>query len=479
MIHTITKEQMGINKKTKVWLWILLLTTTACAMAWRKGDASWPWDKIETDEVQFSSEFLMGSAICEFQNSGDMCEFSTWNRWQNSLDAKGQPRIKHSQKSGKSCDFWHRFEEHIQLMQQLGHNTFRFSVDWSIIEPREGEFDMAALDHYDAVCIALRNANITPMITLHHFNSPIWFEDKGGFERSENIPYIVRFSKLVFERLGALVPLWCTINEPTIYTFQGYFRGVFPPGKKNLLMSYQVLRNLMQAHVEIYRALKAMPHGNDVQIGFAHQYLRFEPYTTWNPLEKAVCALLNPLLTETVFRFLSTGVFEYRVPSLVTIKYQVPRQEKFLDFLGINYYSRVLTKAQLSLSELITTAKLPHEIWTDMPYPMYAEGLYHAIARFSELAIPLYITETGIADAKDDRRDLFFRRYLFAIDQAIKDGYPVKGVYIWTLMDNFEWDEGWLPKFGICSFDHLSGEYAIRPGSQYFINVCKNRKSTI
>ncbi len=463
----------------KLLLYASLLASFACSSTspmekdWKPSDRYWPWDTINTQEIDLPEGFLTGAAICEFQNSGETCEHSSWNRFQHKI-INNKPTIAQGHLSGKSCDHWNNLERDITLMKDVGLNSFRFSVDWGIVEPEQGNFNEDALDHYFAECQELLANGITPMVTLHHFNLPNWFEGMGGFAVRENISYFVRFSKTVFEKLSGLVPLWCTINEPNVYAFQSYYRGVFPPAESSLGLAYLVLANLLEAHVEVYKALKAMTNGDNAQIGLVHQYLRFEPYTSWNPLERVPAWMLNALMTDTIFTFLTTGTFEYSMPCLFDVSYKAD-VDKFLDFIGINYYTEVLLKGQISLTEPIIATKRDHQIMTDMPYPLYAEGLYHAIAKLSELGVPMHLTELGIADAKDDRRDLFFKQTFYAISQAINDGYDVRSAFIWTLMDNFEWDMGWEPKFGLYEFNPETQEIKLRAGTRYFSELCNRR----
>jgi beta-glucosidase len=442
------------------------------ALSWDKFLDPWPWDKLALENINFKPDFLFGTAICEFQNSGDTLAHSNWNRWQNQHDQWGRPRIKNGQKSGKSCDFWNRYKQDIKLMKEIGLKSLRFSIDWSMIEPQAGIFDRTAIQHYHDLCDELLKADIIPMVTLHHFTHPTWFEDLGGFEHEKNISYFVRFSELVFKEFHPKVHLWCTLNEPGIYTFMGYLLGAFPPGEIKPLMAYQVLKNLLQAHVDVYTALKKLPGGDKAQIGFAHQHLVFEPYHKINILDHIVPKLFNPLITEKIFNFFKTGIFEYKLSDIITISYQAPRNQKLLDFIGLNYYSRVLVN-------WFTPSHRPHELMTDMPYPIFAEGLYSAIAHMAELKVPIYITENGIADASDTKREAWLKKYLFALHQAIQDGYDVRGYYWWSLMDNFEWDMGFEPKFGLYAVNFQTQERILRPGSRYFADIMHKTYQTI
>lgn len=411
-------------------------------------------------------DFKIGFAICEYQNSGqDNCPNTNWADWENSRFSNNEPHIKNGQVSGVSCDFWNNYKTDIKLMQELGVNSLRFSLAWDRIEPNQGEFDQEALEHYDDVIDTLLEAGIKPLITLHHFVHPRWFEELGGFENEENIKYIVRFAKRVFKRYSDRVNLWCTINEPNIFTLQGYIREAFPPGKNSIYTGLKVLRNLLKAHTDIYIKLKNLPNGQKSKIGFIHQYLKFQAYRNWNLIEHIPGFVLNYILNYLTLNFLKTGKFTFP-----TLSYTSPL-ERPLDYIGLNYYSRVLLQTQFSLKEPIKATCYPDEIMTDMPYPIYPKGLYDAIMDVASLNVPIYITENGIADQKDDRRDLFLRGYMNAMFDAIKDGADVRGYYYWTFTDNFEWDEGFLMKFGLFEVDFVNQERTLRGGAQYFKGI--------
>lgn len=417
-------------------------------------------------------DFNWGFAICEYQNSGqNNCPNSNWADWENSSYENNLPHIKNHQVSVDSCDFWNNYVSDIERMKDFGVNSLRFSLAWDRIEPNEGEFDQEALEHYDDVIDRLLEAGIKPLITLHHFVHPRWFEELGGFENEENIKYIVRFAKKVFNRYSDRVSLWCTINEPNVFTLQGYMRAAFPPGKSNVYTALKVLRNLLKAHTDIYMKLKSLPRGGDAEIGFIHQYLKFEAYHKWNVIEHLPGFFFNYILNYLTLNFLKTGKF-----SVPTLSYTAPIAKR-LDYIGLNYYSRVLLQTQFSLKEPMKATCYPDEIMTDMPYPIYPKGLYDAIMDVATLGVPVYITENGIADQKDDRRDLFLRSYISAMFDAIRDGVDVRGYYYWTFTDNFEWDEGFLMKFGLYEVDFQTQERTLRGGAQYFKEIINKTRN--
>lgn len=435
---------------------------------------------MEREHTQKDLNNLFGFAIAEWQNSGS--ENCNRNGGQSNWSyAEENNYIKNRTKSGKSCNFMNEYAEDLEfLKEKFGINTFRFSVSWEFIEPKEGEFNEEALDHYVNLCKKCAELDIIPMITLHHFVHPLWFEEKGAFEKDENIAYFVRFSQVVFDKLSLYCQLWCTINEPGVFILQGYLLKNFPPGKfLSYIQGLRTLRNMMKAHVEVYKALKSMPNGNTAQIGIVHQYLKFQPYHSWNPIEYIPGLLFNAVLNTFILNFLKTGIFSVPVISRTSdaLYYNVTQTlEKgldFFDFFGLNYYSRVLVKMQMTLLPKISPSHYPDETPTDMPYALYPKGLYDAIVDVSQFNKPIYITENGVADAKDVIRDEFFRTYLHQYMAAKNDGYDVRGFYYWTAFDNFEWDMSNTMKFGACYKNPETGERIMRNGSKYYADFIK------
>jgi len=434
-------------------------------------------DVLAVSSFTVPQGFLWGTAISEYQVSGaHHCPYSNWALWERETHPNGKPRILNGAASENACDFKSLYHQYIPIMQELRTNAFRFSIEWSNIEPQEGNFSEAELQHYEDLIDRLLVAGVTPMITLHHFTDPVWFCQKGGFEREENIFYFVRFCKKVFERLSEKAQLWATFNEPNIYMFQGYLRGVFPPGKMNPLKAIEVMANLLKAHEQTYFELKNMENGAQSQIGFVHQYLKFYPYSKLNPLERIPGFAYNYLLNEAVLNFFKTGSFIIKVPFLFSYEYHANQQEKMIDFIGLNYYSRVLIKAQMNFKKFLVPAAYPHEIMTDMPYAIYPEGIYQAIHELSTLDVPLYITENGISDAKDDRREHFIDTYLMHVGKALSSGYDIRGFFYWSLMDNFEWDEGYTQKFGLCHVDFETKKIMIRNSARRYSAIIRNSK---
>lgn len=443
-------------------------------------------------------DFLIGVTIAEYQQSGaDNCPNSNWAHFEALKKDDGPSYIHNNEKSGIACDFWHRYPQDIELMDELGINACRLSVDWSRIEPACGIWDEHAVEHYKNLCRELLAKNITPMITLHHFVHPIWFSDRGGFEKKENIYFFARFCKKIFTALSPYVQLWCTINEPSVHALQGYMRGAHPPAQNNLPLACTVLKNLLMAHCEVYSQLKSLPNGNEAQIGLVHSYLPFASYHDdiiaskgRLIIEKFTANFMNYVFNDSIIQFLESGTFSIYIPLSTDVTWHAERAGKtYLDFLGLNYYSRVLTRCYPSellnavkemrlpnLEQFINASHYDDEIMTDMPYAMYPQGIYEALMHLNNLGVPLYVTENGIADAQDTNRDTFIRRYLWSMLKAAHDGCDIRGYFYWTLMDNFEWNDGFSMQFGLYHVDFTTQKRTLRQGAYIYRDfACASR----
>ena len=419
---------------------------------------------------------MWGTATAAHQVEGNNTN-NNWYAWEHQKDSNGKSRIHNNDKSGIAANHWNLYRDDISLMNDLGVGYYRFSVEWSKIEPENGIINEKALEHYRDVCIALIDSGLTPVITLHHFSHPIWFEELGAFEKEENIEYYIRFSELVFNKLSDIVPIWCTINEPAVYVTQGYFNGVFPPGKKDPLLAGYVMRNLLNAHVQVYQRLKSLPNGENVQIGLVKNITQLDPLRRWHILDWYFSGILNDVFTNSTLNLFTKGEFDFYLPAMANISYENYDAINSLDFIGLNYYSRWHVKGQLNLAEPFTFELRPQDIQTDMPYAIYPEGFYKAVKTIAKLNVPIIITENGIADDKDDRRSLFIKRYLYALFKTIEEGYDIQGYFYWSLMDNFEWAEGYMMKFGLYDVDFNTQKRTLRSGSQSFVDIVNQQNA--
>jgi beta-glucosidase len=450
--------------------WVVVVTY----LSQTNPDVKWQWDSINTSDIHFPSNFAWGTATAAHQVEGNNTN-NNWYEWERSVDDGGISRIHNNDRSGLAADHWNRYPEDIILMKDLGVSHYRFSVEWSRIEPEKGRYDLEALAHYRRMCEALVEADITPVVTLHHFTHPTWFEEMGAFEKEENTDHFVGFSELVFNELRDLVPMWCTFNEPSVFVAQGYFNGIFPPGKKDPILAGTVLENMLNAHVRTYHQLKSIPGSDGNKIGLVKNIFQFDPYRRWHVLDWAFSKILNDVYTNAPLEFLKTGESSFYMPGMVDNKMSNELAVGTLDFIGLNYYSRMHVKGQLNAVEPFVFDTREQDIMTDMGYPLYAEGFHRALKTISRMDVPIYVTENGLADDGDSVRPLFIKRYLYALNQALRERIDVRGYFYWSLMDNFEWAEGYSMKFGLYEVDLETQDRRLREGSRPFVEMVNKR----
>jgi len=373
--------------------------------------------------------------------------------------------------------------EELNLIKPLGVNAFNFVLDWATIEPKEGQFDDEQLDRIAKKCRELNVAGIKPAVYLFNSEPPAWFNAKGSFEHAKNITYFVTYCKKVFERLRHDVHIWLTFYQPSSFALERYFRGNQPPYKKDMQISLEVLRNLLEAHIRVYEAIKgvrqnngtrvgAMQGGADAQIGISHHIYWLEPYHVINPFDQIGAAVGNGLNNKLVIEFFKTGHLKFTLPFLgknflwsAKIDHTNKKALHSLDFIGLLYHSHCYMKNFKTVSN-------PAEIKTDLDiFTIYPQGLYDAIKFVSQLKKPIHIIGNGIADAQDKHREKFIKSHLYVVSHALKKGYDVRS-YFYRMLQAVG-DEKY--QFGLYKTDH-EGKPTLQKSASYFTNVINDHR---
>lgn len=417
----------------------------------------WDWQEIDLEQApKVGKKFIWGVASASYQVEGHHDTSDSWGWWETQHKADGTPRVQGP--SGVGNDEWNLYPSDIQNMLDLGITSYRFSVSWSKIMPTEEEFNEAALAHYDELIDALLAAGITPMMTLHHFSHPMWFERKGAFDKAENIDDFVHFATAVVRRYGDRVKLFITFNEPVVYGYGRHIDGNHPNPYKE--PSFQrlgmMLKHTLMAHDLVYDAIKALPNGADIQVGLSKSMMQMDPYSIYDLGDQIIAHYAQKLFSGAYVNYFSQGVFNFQAfPVAANVVYANPVPNKIkLDFIGLNYYSHNAFDLQYLDFDLDKAAKplyYPGEIPTDIDYGYYPEGLYRAIREISVINKPIYITENGIGlgPEREALRQEHLKTALYDLSKAIQEGYDVRAYYYWSLNDNFEWDFGYSKKFGL------------------------------
>ncbi len=412
---------------------------------------------------KFPSNFLWGTATAAHQVEGDN-RANDWWEWE-----QVPGHIRGGDRSGLACDHYRRFESDFALLKSLHQNAHRFSIEWSRVEPAPGEFRSDALSHYRAVLQSLRDLGLEPMVTLHHFTNPQWLAKAGGWMDPATPERLARYTDRVIAELGHLARFWITINEPTVLAYQGYIRGEWPPGTRDLHAAARVLANLIRAHWLAFERIKErLPSAH---VGLAHHLRVFDPARAWAPLDRAVAWMYRRLFNETVLRSLRRGRLVF--PLDRAIKASGPHRSQ--DFIGLNYYTRDVIRYNRERRDDLYGERivLPDTVRSSLNWEVYPRGLYRTLKTLGRERLPIYITENGIADPDDRLRPAYLGEHLRAAHAALRDGVPLRGYFHWTCFDNFEWSEGYSAKFGLMSCDPHTQERRLRESGRLYAEICR------
>ena len=376
--------------------------------------------------MQFPHGFWWGAATAAHQIEGNNVNSDWWRDEQ----AGGMPH-----KSEIACDSWNRWPDDLALLRQLNLNAYRLSVEWARIEPQPGQFDQTALDTYRRQLEALNEAGIEPIVTLHHFTSPQWLADRGGWANPDVVQHLAQYADVVARRMADLVQWWVTINEPSILGMKAYIEGSWPPHRPMDLRGYlRLLRNAARGHVVARQALRRSRA--DAQVSMAFAIWPCEPLRPWSPVDRVVASVGDWLWQGRIVR----------------------RTLRALDWIGVNYYSRTLVGWPWPKGGPQTGNPR-----TDFNWEIYPIGLYRVLKRVGRYGKPVVITENGIADADDDQRGAYIVSHLRQAQRALSDGVDLRGYMHWSLLDNFEWAEGYEQHFGLSTRDRQ-----LRPSAQLY-----------
>jgi beta-glucosidase len=352
---------------------------------------------------------------------------------------------------------------------------YRMSVEWARIEPRPGRFDAQALDTYRQMLGALRDAGIEPMVTLHHFTLPEWLAERGGVLADEFPARLARFARAAIDALGDLCALWITINEPNVLAAHAYLLGVWPPANKSPAAALRAHYRLLEGHVAAYRALKEA-RGDGAKVGLAHHLRIVQPSRSGSRGDRGAAAAFGRVFNEAFAAAVCEGAMYGHLDPLVrgASGFRVAEARGTQDFFGINYYSRdVVRFSPRHAAEMFVARGVPEgaEV-SDLGWEVYPEGLGMLVRTWARRSgLPVYVTENGIADATDDKRGPFLVRHLAEVERAIHDGVDVRGYFHWSLLDNFEWSEGYAPRFGLVEVDYATLERKPRPSAHLYAKI--------
>ncbi|MCG2807714.1 MAG: family 1 glycosylhydrolase [Coriobacteriia bacterium] len=401
-------------------------------------------DALHSDgQLHFPGGFTWGAGISAHQVEGE-------NRHNDWWAFEQQGKVAHSHFSGRATDHYNRFDEDFAIAESLGLSAVKISIEWSRIERERGVYDQDEIAHYVQVVKSARSHGLSPYVTLHHFSNPHWLGAYGWWEGTSTPALFAEFVRAVVVPLEPWVDTWITINEPMLLASAGYLFGMWPPERKGWASAWRVARNLVRAHRLAYEAIHELD--TVCRVGAAVN----------------VTALKHPGRPTLRDRLLGGWV------DWVANYYFIDHVKDRSDFVGVQYYTRATVQQLLAGDPMALPTGMRPLPKTDMGWEIYPKGLYYTVRSMAKRSgKPIIVTENGIADAADERREDFIVEHLQWLHRAIEEGCDVRGYFHWALTDNFEWREGFEPCFGLVAIDYLTLKRTVRPSARTYERICR------
>ncbi|MFR7829658.1 MAG: glycoside hydrolase family 1 protein [Eubacterium sp.] len=435
--------------------------------------------------TEFPKDFLWGAATAAPQiEGGYLDDGRTPSIW----DVAPEEKIKNNANCHEACDHYHRMREDVAIMKEIGLKSYRFSVSWSRVIPKEGVVNKKGLQFYIDLVDELRANDIEPMVTIFHWDLPVWVYEKGGWLSEKIIPLFADYTKVLVDALSDKVTYWMPMNEPQCFIMNGYMQGAHAPFKHRYLALSKLTKICLMAFhdsVDIIRKYAKTPP----KIGIAMAAGAFIPKSdSEEDVEEArektfysgLGAMGNRWWCDPVFKGEPAAVYGvYRTHKKDMLKIKCK-----LDFVGVNVYQPFMDGSWGNKPAENT----PKEKLTSMGWLIDGRVLYYTIKFFYErYDLPVLVTENGMADndivvngeVKDDKRIKFINDYLSSVKRAVSEGIPVMGYQYWSLMDNFEWAEGYAPRFGLIYVDYETQRRTLKNSAYYYRQIIESNGEII
>ncbi|MDO3412748.1 GH1 family beta-glucosidase [Saccharibacillus sp. CPCC 101409] len=437
---------------------------------------------------QFPEGFKWGTATAAYQIEGAAKEGgrgpSIWDTFSHTPG-----RVYNGDNGDVACDSYHRYEEDIELMKELGINTYRFSVSWPRILPDgDGELNREGLDYYHRFVDKLLEAGIEPFCTLYHWDLPQALQDAGGWENRRTIDAFVKYSDIMYREFSGKIKNWLTFNEPWCIAFLSNLIGVHAPGNQDLQVALNVAHNLLVAHGRSVSRFREL--GADGKIGIAPNVAWAVPYSKSEDDQGAAdrnIQVFSDWFLDPIYKgsypkplydwFEQSG----HVPPIHAGDMEDIAQP--IDHIGINYYAMSVNRFNPDGGYLQMEEVDMGLTKTDIGWPVESRGLYDVIHYLQKYGnIDIYITENGacinddVVNGKvnDERRISYLQQHIAQVHRVINDGINLKGYMAWSLMDNFEWAEGYRMRFGLVHVDYRTLKRTPKESFYWYQNVVKN-----
>ncbi|MDD4954951.1 MAG: family 1 glycosylhydrolase [Candidatus Omnitrophica bacterium] len=399
-------------------------------------------------DYNFPASFLWGAAISSYQTEGANYN-SDWYLFEKERKLK---------EAGRAANHYELFPQDFKLAKELNLSAIRLSFEWARISPAPGIYSYDEINHYKEVIKTLKILGLKPFVTIHHFTNPIWMAQSNGFESSKNIDYFLGYLKKIVEEFKDDVSDWLIFNEPLVYVYNGYICGRWAPGIKNLWRAQKVLSNIKSAYMDGYKEIKNIygTNNKDNRVSIVNHIRKFSPCPNFNLGQNSFSAFVKNKLS-------NFDIIDYLA------------KKSCLDYLALNYYCKEYVKFNGLVGD--ECAHKDHkERRNYLDWYIYPEGLYELLKEFKSYNLPVYIMENGTAEADDSLYREYLVSHIKCVARAASEGLDVKGYFWWSLIDNFEWDLGFGPKFGLIDINYETFERRIKPFAYTYAKICRENR---
>jgi len=431
---------------------------------------------------RFPPDFTWGASTASYQIEGFPLEDgacpSNWHAFTHRIG-----RIVDSTSGDLACDHYHRYREDVAILKELGVKAYRFSVAWPRIFPQPGRLNPKGLSFYKRLVDELLRAGVEPWITVFHWDMPDWLERTGGFTNRESVDRLVDYGTALFQALGDRVKSWITVNEPMVYATMGYVMGDFPPGRRNDLRGmYRSSHHLLLAHARLVEAFPSLVRGG--RVGIAQHQIRILPRDPGRPGDRAAARTMDEAINRFYMDPLVHGAYPAglmrRMARFLPRGWErdLPSMKRLGDYVGLNYYTRrIFSRSVLQpytrAREYQDSAAAKSAMWDIWP-----QGIYDLLMRMkTEYGNPpCYVTENGFPLVEREGRDPledperigYLRAHIAKVGEAMRDGADCRGYFVWSLLDNFEWNLGLTMRFGLIRTDFITMERAWKRSARWY-----------
>jgi beta-glucosidase len=444
--------------------------------------------------IPFPEGFLWGAAVSAYQVEGsplaDGAGASVWHRFSHT------PGLVSDGETGDvACDLYRRYGDDVRLMRELGLTAFRFSVSWSRVLPEgRGRVNRRGLDFYERLVDALLEQRIRPFVTLFHWDLPAALDDRGGWLNPDIARWFAEYGQVLFRALDDRVEMWTTLNEPWVVADGGYLRGKLAPGHESLFEAPIASHNLLRAHAEGVRAYRAEgKHAIGLVVNLEPKYPASQ-----EPHDMAATARADAYMNRQYLDPVFFGRYPEELPEIFGEAWpdfppgEIEAIREKIDFLGVNYYTRSVTRDDPSACPVrACSVYQKRSTHTETNWEVYPSGLADTLLGVRERygGVPLYVTENGAAfydppaaegeSLEDPLRVDYLRKHLRQARRAMEHGVDLRGYFVWSLLDNFEWNHGYSKRFGIVHVDYETQRRTPKASARFYADVIRTRGANL